>query len=53
VSAEAILALMAAAFLLAAAWRMRRDHGRIEPASRTWLLVGGIFALVSTWLWLK
>jgi hypothetical protein len=48
--AALVLALFAAAFLLAAALRMAREHGRIDPASKTWLLAGALFALVSTWL---
>jgi hypothetical protein len=51
--AKVILAVMAIAFLAAAAWRVRRDSGRIAPASKTWLLVAGAFALVSMWLWMR
>jgi hypothetical protein len=48
--AALVLALLAAAFLLAAALRMARARGRIDPASKTWLLAGGTLALVSAWL---
>jgi hypothetical protein len=51
--AKAILAMLSLVFLVAAAWRLCRDGGRIVPASKTWLLVGGIFALLSMWLWLR
>lgn len=48
--AKIILAVLAALFLAAAVRRLRQDGG-IGPASRTWLLVGTSFALVSAWLW--
>jgi hypothetical protein len=48
-----ILAVLSAVFLAAAAWRLLRDGGRIGPASKAWLLVGGIFAILGGWLWLK
>lgn len=51
--AKGILAVMAVAFLAAAAWRVRRDNGRIAPASKTWLMVAAVFALVSAWLWMR
>ncbi|WP_177307344.1 hypothetical protein [Pseudoduganella namucuonensis] len=51
--ARTILAVAAAAFLLAAMWRIRRDKGRIAPPSATWLLVGCMFAAISAWLWLR
>ncbi|MDB5976919.1 MAG: hypothetical protein JWR07_3679 [Nevskia sp.] len=51
--ARTILAILALVFLVAAALRLARDGGQIKPASKTWLLVGGIFAAVSGWLWFK
>ena len=51
--AKVILAVMAVTFLAAAAWRVRRDGGGIAPASKTWLVVGAIFAVVSAWLWTR
>jgi hypothetical protein len=42
---------LAVVFLLAAAARYLRDGRRIGPASRTWLLIAAIFAIVSAWLW--
>jgi len=47
-SAKYILAALAVAFLLAGACR-RLTRGP-NPQSRTWLLIGAIFAVVSTWL---
>jgi hypothetical protein len=38
-------------FVLSAAVRYARDGWRIGPASRTWLLIAAIFAIVSAWLW--
>jgi hypothetical protein len=52
-AAKSILAVLAAVFLLFAGRRILRDGGQITPASRTWLLIGIIFALVSTYLWIS
>jgi hypothetical protein len=49
--AKYILAVLAAIFLLAAAFR--RTTGGPPARSRTWLLVGAIFAAVSTWLFFR
>jgi hypothetical protein len=48
-----VLALLGFAFLLAGMLRMSRRHGRIDPASKTWLLTGAMLALVSAWLGLR
>lgn len=53
VNARIILLALALAALFAGAIRLARDGGRMAPASKTWLLVGGIFAAVSGWLWLR
>jgi hypothetical protein len=47
-AAKYILVVLAAGFLLAAAWN--RLRGQRNPASRTWLIIGTIFALVSVFL---
>lgn len=52
-AAKTILAVLSVVFLVAAVLRLRRDGGRIAPASKAWLLVGGIFGAVSIWLWLQ
>ena len=49
--AQYILAVLAAAFLLAGTYR-RLTRGA-HPQSRTWLLVGAIFAVVSLWLFTR
>jgi hypothetical protein len=51
--ARHILPLVGAAFLVFAALRVMRAGGRIDPASRTWLLIAVIFSAVSVWLWLS
>lgn len=51
-NARTILAVLSAVFLAAAIRRLFRDGGRMAPASKTWFLAGGIFALASAWLWL-
>ena len=50
ISARYILAIMGAGFLALAVWRITRG-GRIDPASRTWLIVAVIFLAVSGVLW--
>jgi hypothetical protein len=51
-AAKYILAVLAVVFLVLAGWRITRDGRRITPASRTWLLTGIIFAVVSGYLWM-
>lgn len=46
-----ILPVVGVIFLLLAVARLARDGGRLGPASRTWLIVAGLFGLVSLWLW--
>jgi D-alanyl-lipoteichoic acid acyltransferase DltB (MBOAT superfamily) len=49
-AAKYILPLLAAAFLLAALWRLSRDGFKFGPASRTWLTIAVLFGVVSGWL---
>jgi hypothetical protein len=49
-SARFILAALAAGFLGAAVLRWSRNARRIDPVTRTWLLIAPIFATVATWL---
>lgn len=51
VAAKWVLAVLAVVFLALGALRLARDGGRLAPASKTWLIVGFVFALVSAWLW--
>ncbi len=48
--AKYILAALAMAFLAAAALRLAGDRGWSHPQVKTWLLLGGIFSVVSAWL---
>lgn len=50
-AAKYILPLVAAAFLLAALWRLSRDGFTLGPASRAWLMIAVLFGAVSGWLW--
>ena len=50
--AKYILAVLGVVFLTLAFIRIVRDHAQITPASRTWLTIGIIFALVSAYLWM-
>ena len=50
-AAKYILAVLAIAFLIAPTLRLVRDGGRVRPATKTWLLTGGIFVIVAGWLW--
>jgi hypothetical protein len=52
-AAKYILAVLAVVFLVLAVWRITRDGGHITPASRTWLLTGIIFGVVSGYLWMS
>jgi hypothetical protein len=45
-----ILAVVGVVFLVLALGRIVKDHGRLGPASRTWLIVAVVFAAVSAWL---
>jgi hypothetical protein len=53
VAAKYILAVLAVAFLAAAARRAARDGGISHPQTKTWLLIGVIFAAVSAWLFFQ
>jgi hypothetical protein len=50
VATQHILAIVAMLFLLFALARIFRNAGRIDSASRTWLLITVIFTAVSAWL---
>jgi hypothetical protein len=50
VAAKYILAVLAVAFLAAALMRLSRGGGFSHPQTKTWLLIGVIFAAVSAWL---
>lgn len=49
--AKYILAIAGSAFLVAALARLARDRGKVGPAAKTWLIVGGMFVAVSAWIW--
>jgi hypothetical protein len=49
-AAKYILAAFSALFLVLAVWRMASGGTASHPQTRTWLLIGVIFALVSAWL---
>jgi len=51
-AAKYVLGAFAVAFLFAATIRLSRGGGVRHPQTRTWLLVGVIFAAVSAWLFL-
>jgi len=53
VRAKYILTVLAAVFLMLGGLRIRRDAGCLMPASKTWLLIGIIFASVSVYLWMS
>jgi hypothetical protein len=50
VPARYILAILAVVFLTTAATRFFRGGGLRNAQTRTWLLIGVIFAVVSAWL---
>lgn len=45
-----ILAALSVVFLGLAFVRLARNDGRPHPQSRTWMLIGLIFGVVSAWL---
>jgi hypothetical protein len=49
-AAKYILAALSGLFIVLAVWRMAGGAGASHPQTRTWLLIGVIFALVSVWL---
>jgi hypothetical protein len=49
-AAKYILAALSTIFLVLAVWRMAAGGGASHPQTRTWLIIGVIFALVSAWL---
>ena len=52
-AAKYILAALSAVFLVLAASRLARGGRASHPQTRTWLLIGTIFAAVSAWLFLQ
>lgn len=48
--AKYILAGLAVVFLAAAVLRMTGERGFTHPQVKAWLLLGGIFTVVSAWL---
>jgi hypothetical protein len=48
-----LLPILSALFLALASWRLVRSRWRIDPATKTWLWLGSLFALVSLWLLLR
>jgi hypothetical protein len=52
-AAKYILSALAIAFLFTASVTFMRGPGTSHPQSRTWLITGAIFAVVSIYLWVK
>lgn len=52
-TARDIMAMLAVAFLAAAVKRLSRGGGLSHPQTKTWLLISGIFAIVSAWLFFQ
>lgn len=52
-AAKYILAALSAVFLVLAASRIARGGAASHPQTRTWLLIGVIFAAVSAWLFYR
>ena len=50
--ARYILAVLAVMFLVAAGSRALR-RGVAHPQTKTWLLIGVFFGIVSAWLWYR
>jgi uncharacterized membrane protein HdeD (DUF308 family) len=52
-AAQYIFAMIAAAFLVLAVFRLARDGSQAHPESRTWLLIAAIFSAVSAWMFFQ
>ena len=52
-AAKFTIPIVGAFFLLLAFFRFARDRGRLQPASKTWFLIGAIFSAIGVWLWLQ
>lgn len=52
-AAKYILAVLACGFLIAGTFGLVRGAAPPSPQSRTWLLVGAIFGVVSAWLFYR
>jgi hypothetical protein len=50
VATKYILAALSAVFLILAIGRIARGGKAAHPQSRTWLIIGIIFGVVSAWL---
>jgi len=50
VAAKYILAVLSVVFLALAISRLARGGGASHPQTRTWLIIGIIFGVVSAWL---
>jgi hypothetical protein len=50
VAAKHILAALSIVFLVLAIARMARGGATAHPQTRTWLIIGVIFGVVSAWL---
>lgn len=46
-SAHWILAILAIVFAVLVVFRLVRNHGRWDPAAKTWTIIAVIFAIVS------
>lgn len=51
--ARYVLGCLAVVFWILGGLRVAREGGRLDPASRTWLLIAVIFSGVSLWLWVS
>jgi hypothetical protein len=48
-----VFSIGAVVFLVLAAVRVVQEHGKVAGAARTWMIVGGVFALVALYLALR
>jgi uncharacterized membrane protein HdeD (DUF308 family) len=52
-AAKYILAALAVLFIVAGLARIARHGAAAHPQSRTWLLIGIVFGIVSAWLFFQ
>lgn len=48
-----VFSIGAVVFLVLATARVIREHGKVEGAAKTWLVVGCVFAVVAIFLGLR
>ena len=46
-----VIGVLGVVFLLVALLRLAKEHWKVGPASKTWLIIGVIFSAVAVYTW--